>query len=358
MPGPGGGDGRRAGTSESWADAVAFVEAWRRAEPRLRHNVARFPVQPHDVDDVLSEAFLRLFRARTRLPTNRTFLALADGVARRVVLDWMRRDAKRAASLRRRGLTMVPLSESELDSTGQPDPAAAAAEESMLLQMAIKAKLPELSRQERRAVLLLWRGGPFANAELVAIHRGRKRLDQLFRGLLGSFSSVAAWGRERVSGLRARLKDPHPFLPILAGAASAVGLASLAVSSAAPARLPLDAPARPEPPARAGAGPAASSPPQAVSRSSHPAPVPARTNGSEVPPTGPTSARPLGNAAAVTARAAARLPTAGNSDVASIGIAREVPAAGGNTLVTATVKCNSEVRRTLCDTWAGLATDS
>lgn len=348
-----GSDDARGGGSSPLFDPLLFMTMWRLIEGPLRRQVGRFGVPEHDVDDVMSEAFVRLFRARATVADERALLALADAVARRVVLDWMRRDARRAASLRRRGLTAESLSEPEagdqadVDASDaeQADVDALDAEQAAVLRMAVEGKLAGLSRQERRAVALLRRGGPYTNAEKVAIHRGRKRLDEVFRDLLGGFAvSVGRW-RDRFDGMRARFSDPNPLLPLLAGAASAVGLAGLAASAAAPGSPPLvrTAPA-------VGASMAAPA-------------VPVRTPGAGVT-VGGAGVGAVAAGRAVTAQGGSRGTTAGpvrvgtrlpepeTGGAASVGVTRDLGVTGGTTEVGMRVYCDTALRRTVCTVWS------
>jgi DNA-directed RNA polymerase specialized sigma24 family protein len=330
-------------------------------EGPFRRNVARFGVPEHDVDDVMSETFLRLFKAEATVTNERELLSLADAVARRVVLDWMRKGERRARMLARHGLTVESLSErvegedgiGVIDVRDEGFGAAGdpfAAEHSHVLRLAVDAKLRELSRGERRAVALLRRGGPYLNREKQAIHRARKRLGEVFHDLrdedfgigphVGGVALVARW-RDWLGDLRSRWADPNPFLPVLAGAASAAGLAGLAVSAAAPGGAPptWGAPASP---ARSAVAMAVATPPAAspvrLSGRAAVGPVPLADSGPLLSPPPPITV-------------ATRLPEPGRGGVASISLGRDVGAAGGTTNAQVIVYCDTAVRQAACGLW-------
>lgn len=320
-------------------DPAGLMAAWRRIEPRLRRQVSRFGVAEHDVDDVVSETFTLLFRASVVPAEDAGLVALADAVARRVVLGWQRREARRVAILWQRGwsvdATADVLDDAELVAgTDVLDEEGAA-----ILRVMVEGKLPSLTRSQRRAVGLFLRGGPYTNAEKQAIFRGRKGLDEVFRDLWGGAVVVAARWRHRLGGLR--FAEPNPLLPLLAGVAASVGLVSVAVSSAATGHdsqsvvvdssrpmVPVSAEWRADPTAAVAA--------------------PSRERATTTVH-GPKS--PGGTAQPVRAQVSASLPTATNPKAANVTVARDAIVVGGQTWYSARVYCDTPTRQAVCTAW-------
>lgn len=121
-------------------DVRWFTEEVHPHEPSLRAYLrSAFPVV-RDVDDVVQESFLRTWRTRESQPI-RSARAFLFQVARRVALDWVRRD-RRAPFQAVRDLAALPV----LESAPNGAEAAGTREKIFLVADAIEA-LPRRCRQ-------------------------------------------------------------------------------------------------------------------------------------------------------------------------------------------------------------------
>lgn len=317
-------------------DSRGFVERWRRIEPQLRQRVAHFGAKDAgDADEVLSEVALRMIRARVGVDDDRQLLRLADAIARRIFLD------RRRTEQRRSGADAAVYEEAPEDNLD--------AEEAAVLRLTMQEKFASLSRHDRRAVALILRGGPYTAVERVVMYRARPRLREAFEDLLGG-AALARPALRRLAEWRSRFSEPHPAVPFLAAATSALTIAGFAVSGASPGT-------RTEP-VPVAAAPIAPSPhdgravAQAVTAG--PGGRAGAVNGLDAhPPVKPTALGPVPLSASV----ATRLPRPGQAGTASVSV-RTDSIAGEPTPVWArqsvTVNCDSPTRRRACEAVAPL----
>lgn len=330
---------RDTGGGGSEFDARGFVERWRRIEPQLRQRVARFGVTDEDAaDELLSDVALRMLKVRVAVDDDRRMLLLADTIARRIVLDGLRAEKRRGGRAHPDVPDALPLPpEDELD-----------AEERAVLRLTLMEKFASLSKHDRRAVALILRGGPYTAVERVVMYRARPRLREAFEDMLGGAVGLAGTGR--LWRLRARLSEPHPVVPLLAAASSALTLGGFAVSGAATDRV--TQPAGPAI-ARSPSGEAvAAAMPLGASGAmpAAPAALP-RPNGHGVHGGGVADS-------AVSASVVARLPQPSGQGVVSITVetgtvaGQPVPAWANHSV---TVNCDSDARRRACEALGPLA---
>ncbi|HEV7885951.1 MAG TPA: hypothetical protein VGO92_00215 [Acidimicrobiales bacterium] len=274
----------------------------------------------------MSDVLVRFISKEVSAPSDGRLLTMAEAAAR-----WRIMSAQRTETRRRRLLVGRRVS---VDEILMPDPEGLDPHERALLRAAVDMRMARLTPAERRAVMLLRRGGSYTSAERVAIHRSRANLGEHFRDLLGAIA--VACGR-----WRNRLVEPHPALPIMAGAISAVTHVGFAMSNAA-VHPQVGEPPR-SPPALARAQ-RVRQPPHLLQRRS---PEFGARFGT------PTTYRlPRTNPPSALATSVARLPIPERAGEASVALVRAPT--NSSTIVAVTVKCDSSLRRAVCERWAGV----
>jgi DNA-directed RNA polymerase specialized sigma24 family protein len=206
------------------ADA-AWVERWRAVEPTLRRDCAWFVRStPYTVDELLSEIAVRMLHAGMEPSSTRDFYRAAQAIGRRVVLDWLRTEARRREVRRRRAGELQTLAaDLERDEARERDEFDAF-EWRLALRQAMEH--PALTPAQRRAVSLMLRGGPYSPAERNVLYRARDAVREIFDGMfVGVALKFSRW-RERVTS------PPPAFAPLVAAAATAAAIGVFPASSA------------------------------------------------------------------------------------------------------------------------------
>jgi DNA-directed RNA polymerase specialized sigma24 family protein len=321
-----------------------FVTRWQSIESRLRRSVRQFGITDDDeADDVMSDVAFIIVKARLERDDDRGFLQLARLVARRVVLDRHRRDERRADSLIRRGQT-----ESVIDPAAVDDDALDAQDRALLrlaVQQQVQHAYSSLPENDRRAIALVLRGGPYSTAERVTIHRARQseRLVRLLRDILGAYTPLASFRHLLRRRFRLRSAGRTMLAPALAGTVSALTFGFF-------------------PPSGATSPPLASTAPGvAVERpdgEQNPVHLPldsALATGTEHgrPAVGPQPFAPAkpeprpASSSVVTAAANVRLPGA-SGERGDITVTVRRPAMDGETTVYVHPECNTPMQRAIC----------
>lgn len=310
-------------------DAASFVERWRTAEPVLRQRARRFDVPEDDIDDLLSEVAARMFARHISPRSSRDFIAAADHMAYRIVLDRNRTERRR----RKLDASRVIAPQSEYDPEAEDE------RERLELRIAVEQALKAepftgLTDYQRRAVLLLLRGGPFTGPERRTIHDAKKdaRWLKWFEGLLGI--AAAGWIR-----IRSRLPEPHHTTPALAAVAAIAAVSGLASTVASGTT------------ANASSRAQHASGPPTLDRSQTPFP----TTGERVGPVDPpravrteAQATAVGAIGVVDASVTAHFPTGGSRGDLAIVVLRGTPLAATSN-IGITIHCDTPTRRALCE---------
>ena len=152
-----------------------------------------------------------MFLKRTDTGNLRDFVRLADAYARNVFRE----------QRRRAGATDVPVATS-LETEDERGSAGFGTVE-------LRVLLSSLSPGQRRAILLMLRGGPYTPAERQVMSRVREKLREVFEG----FDGLAVWAFVRWNRVRGRLSNPPPAIPALAAVVTAASLGGFYVSGAA-----------------------------------------------------------------------------------------------------------------------------
>ena len=122
-------------------DDAAFEAVYDALAGRLHAYLRRHVADPHGCDDLLQETFLRMHRARATFVTGAAVLPWAFAIARRLVLDRVRRD-RRAPS---EAGPVDPEPVDPVDGSDRPEDIVQAREAARRLARAL-ARLPESQR--------------------------------------------------------------------------------------------------------------------------------------------------------------------------------------------------------------------
>ena len=321
---------------------ASFAAHWRAAAKQLRRGVIRFGVEPDAVDDLLGDVAVVMLRLRIDRPNRREFVRVAEAIARKLVLRRQSRERDHEATQRRRSAEWVTAV------GGDPGHDDMSERERLELQLAVRQELHEgyvgLSNAQRRALLLMLRGGPYSDAERASITRARGKLREVFRDLEGLGAAVLA----RLVRLRRRFQNPPPLVPVVAAVATAATFGTFAslgavtvpqVSSIVPGHQ--------------GGATTEEAPSIPVSLSGAPSGEPIRTvavalkrEGPSLPPAQVTTPGPP-----VVASVAARPPVGGDG-IASATV--QDPSSGRSVWLVAPMNCDSDLRHRVCDTVAQL----
>jgi DNA-directed RNA polymerase specialized sigma24 family protein len=318
-----------------------FVELWRANEGRLRDAVEQFgaleasddaDAEPLDIDDVLSEVAFVMLRVRLERDDDASFLWTSRRIAQWLILDRRRRESRRRRIFRDKGVPSLPVADA--DSVDAQD----AALMRLTIQQQLSQAFDSLSRNDRRAVVLFLRGGPFTGAERVTMHRARERLAALLRDAL---AIIPARLIQRVRCRIGRVSECPAMAPAVAALASAVALGAFPQLAAAP--VPLG-------PARSSAA-RDGGPPITVSYNGEAAttrvPETARVSYRSTNASSANAITPVPERSPVTATATANLPTPATPGRLSITVGREYPA-GQTTIYVDNMRCDSQLKQRIC----------
>jgi RNA polymerase sigma-70 factor, ECF subfamily len=120
---------------------AAFEALYDSLAGRLHAYLRRHVPDPHGCDDLLQETFLRMHRARGTFIAGAAVLPWAFAIARRLVLDQVRRDRRAPAAVG----DVEPEPVSAVGATERPDQVVEAREAARRLERAL-ARLPESQR--------------------------------------------------------------------------------------------------------------------------------------------------------------------------------------------------------------------
>jgi hypothetical protein len=151
-------------------DESRWVAQWRAAAPGLRRRIATFDIQADEVDDVLSETAIRLFKARYFHPKLSRFRRVAQATAWRAARDRNRTRDAPDPPRRRSELDEFDLAEpAHAELKEIPDASASEAFEALERHLAVRQVRSRSAADNRRAmddlVALRDRGGPYDEQE-------------------------------------------------------------------------------------------------------------------------------------------------------------------------------------------------
>ena len=136
-------------------DERAFSELYDALAPRLHRYLLRATREPAHADDLLQQTLLRIHRARGCFITGADVLPWAFAIARRLVIDSLRRGRRESGSI---SLETGGHEASPVDVAAE-QPSADEVLDARRLRGAIEARLERLPESQRRAFELIQKDG-------------------------------------------------------------------------------------------------------------------------------------------------------------------------------------------------------